>query len=277
MNFLDREAKEDNTRSPVASDDAPTPPPPAAANTARRLKTAQMLSRCAVKDLFLKDSTTFTFEPCDLNSRSTVTLYDVTMNQPNGKKTTTFAAVVRATRGGGYNGDGAWNTTHLLGAETNFKSSFGFQGVAVCDVNVDPDALFQPVDMFTAIEHATRAMYFKAADHCPDLAGWFIKNAGARAVPKTDPRYVAAPAISGVSLVVAVVRFREDFSKYLFFKYPQNHPIQHIGARKVIRPFNLNEVSLRERPTDNFDKYADYKRASHTFVLTSFAESNGTR
>jgi hypothetical protein len=54
MDFLDREAVESNTRSPVASDDPPTPPPPAAASAARRLKTRDMLTRCAEKDLFLK-------------------------------------------------------------------------------------------------------------------------------------------------------------------------------------------------------------------------------
>jgi hypothetical protein len=158
-----------------------------------------MLTRCAEKDLFLKEGTTFAFEPTTLNSRSTTTLYDVTMKQPNGKKIGTFAAVIRATGGGGYDGDGAWNMKHLLGAETTFKSNFGGQFVAVADGNVDQDALFEPVDMFTAIDNATKAMYLKAADHCPDLAGWFIKNAGARAVPKTDPTYDAAPASCSVN------------------------------------------------------------------------------
>jgi hypothetical protein len=34
-----------------------------------------------------------------------------------------------------------------------------------------------------------------------------------------------------------------------------NHPVQKIGRHSVIRPFNPNEVALREHPTESFDKY----------------------
>ena len=81
---------------------------------------------------------------------------------------------------------------HLPGVATDFRSSFGFNGLPTANPQVDKNGFFAPEQMLAALDAAELQVFQHASGHAVDLHQWYARAGGTKALPKTHPGFVAA-------------------------------------------------------------------------------------
>ena len=81
---------------------------------------------------------------------------------------------------------------HLPGVATDFRSSFGFNGLPTANPQVDQNGFFDPDQLFAALDNAENQVFLHAGGHSVDLIQWYARAGGTKALPKTHPGFVAA-------------------------------------------------------------------------------------
>ena len=81
---------------------------------------------------------------------------------------------------------------HLQGAPTDFRSSFGLNGLPTANPQVDKNGLFDPAQVLAALDAAELQVFLNASGYTLDLLQWYARAGGTKALPKTHPGFVAA-------------------------------------------------------------------------------------
>ena len=81
---------------------------------------------------------------------------------------------------------------HRQGVPTDFRSSFGFNGLPTTNPQVDENGFFDPAQMLAALDAAELKVFENASDKALDLHQWYARAGGTKALPKTHPGFVAA-------------------------------------------------------------------------------------
>ena len=81
---------------------------------------------------------------------------------------------------------------HLQGVPTDFRSSFGFNGLPTTNPQVDENGFFDPEQFLAALDAAELKAFENAYDKTLDLIQWYMRAGGTKALPKTHPGFVAA-------------------------------------------------------------------------------------
>ena len=158
---------------------------------------------------------------------------------------------------------------HLPGVATDFRSSFGFNGLPTANPQVDQNGFFDPDQLLAALDNAEHQVFLHAGGHAVDLIQWYARAGGPKALPKTHPGFVAAHlcatrckhgglcahTLSKVHTLL-LFRFAKAFAGYI--KNSNKEPVvKKSGTTRYITPFNPNERDLKKNPTQNWEKYSD--------------------
>ena len=81
---------------------------------------------------------------------------------------------------------------HLQGVPTDFRSSFGFNGLPTTNPQVDENGFFDPEQLLAALDAAELQVFLNASGYTLDLHQWYARAGGTKALPKTHPGFVAA-------------------------------------------------------------------------------------
>ena len=81
---------------------------------------------------------------------------------------------------------------HLPHVATDYRSVFGFNGVPTANEQVDENGFFDPEQMIAALHAAELKAFENAYDKTHDLIQWYMRAGGTKALPKTNPGFVAA-------------------------------------------------------------------------------------